>query len=376
MKKVGIITVHCADNFGAMLQTYALKKYMQNMDCSVKIINFCPKVITKDYPLLFYKGEIRTGIQSGLKCLWRSVIYIKVRNFPRMLCKKYKMGRFRKKYFNMTRKIQDTGDFKKLEKFDVYITGSDQLWNPDITGLNDAYFLSFTPEEGKRIAYAVSIGRLLNDEEREIIVAKIQNFDAISLREADSVMQLQPYCKNKIYQCVDPTLLLKKDEWKKICVKPVKEKYIIFYSLFYTKEAFEAVNYISERIKSPIKHFFYGRLAKRLKQNGGSFYYAGIEEFLGLIEQAEYVITDSFHGAVFSILFEKKFGVILPPKRNMRLIELLKTTGFSDRIISPGQSDFDWDWSECTKRYQELDLDKIIGDSKDYLKGVLNLKEI
>ncbi|MDE7435601.1 MAG: polysaccharide pyruvyl transferase family protein [Lachnospiraceae bacterium] len=376
MKKVGIITVHCADNFGAMLQTYALKKYLQNMDCFVEVINYCPKVITQVYPLLFYKGEIRAGIQSGLKCLWRSVIYIKIRNFPLMLCKKHKMRQFRKNYFNMTRRIRDNRDFKKLERFDYYITGSDQLWNPDITGLDDAYFLDFASEEGKKIAYAVSIGRLLNEEEREIIVEKTQDFDAVSLRETDSVLQLQPYSKNKIYQCVDPTLLLKKDEWEKICVKPIKEKYIMFYSLFYTKEAFEAVNDISERLLSPVKHFFYGRLAKRLKRNGGSFYYAGIEEFLGLIEQAEYVITDSFHGAVFSILFEKKFGVVLPPKRNMRLIELLNITGFSDRIISSGQTNFDWEWSECTKRYQELDLNKITGDSKDYLKRALGLKEI
>lgn len=371
MKKIGIITVHCADNFGAMLQTYALKQYLQNMNCCTEVINYCPKVITHNYPLLFYKGEIRAGIRSGFKCLWRSVIYIKIKNLPHMLCKKYKMGQFRKKYFDMTRRLRNEKDFEKLEKFDIYITGSDQLWNPDITGLDHAYFLDFAHEAGKKIAYAVSIGRTLNKEERETILEKIQDFDAVSLREADGVLQLQPYCQNEIYQCVDPTMLLKKSEWEKICVKPVSGKYIMFYSLFYTGEAFEAVNYISDKYEFPVKHFFYGRLAKRLKRNGGSFYYAGIEEFLGLIQQAEYVITDSFHGAVFSILFEKKFGVVLPPKRNMRLIELLNITGFSDRIISPGQTEFDWEWTESAKRYQEMDLDKIAETSKGFLEKVL-----
>lgn len=371
MKKVGIITVHCADNFGAMLQAYALKTYITKLGCSTKIIHYCPKRVTKDYPILFYKGEIKAGIKSGLKCLWRSVIYIKFRNLPFSISKKRKMHHFRNVNYNLTKKAKTFDALQTIETFDCYVTGSDQLWNPDITGLDDAYFLKFAPKESRKISYAVSVGKELSKNEQQELLKKIEDFQAVSLREKESITKLQPETSFKLQKCVDPTLLIERAEWEKLIIKPKKERYIVFYSLFYTAEEFDAVNQISELLQCEVLHFFYGRLAKRIKRNGGSFYYYGVEEFLGLIKHAEYIITDSFHGAVFSLLFEKKFGVVLPPVRSMRLRDLLETTGFCNRIIGTDLDTFDWEWSKKQEQYDQLDFTQITQDSKDYLKREL-----
>lgn len=376
MKSVGIITVHCADNFGALLQTYGLKRYVENLGYETKVINYCPAIITDQYPLLFYKGEIRAGINSGLKCLWRSVIYVKFKNLPKMISKKKKMKSYRKNNLDLTRKVVRYKDLKKLEQFDYYITGSDQLWNPDITGLDDAYFLSFVPDDQYKIAYAVSTGKNLSEDEKRAIADKADTFKYVSLREKTSVEELHKYFTQNICQTADPSLLLSEDEWSRLAVRPKdNDKYILFYSLFFTKEQFETVNYLSDMTGYKVKHFFYGRLAKRLHRNGGSFYYAGVEEFLGLIKNAEYVVTDSFHCSVFSMIFRKKFCVVMPPERSVRLRDLIALTHMENRVMGDDIQSFDWDWNNSETDYSQLDFPSITVESREFICNALEYRK-
>ncbi len=229
------------------------------------------------------------------------------------------------------------------EEYDILICGSDQVWNPNVA--RPAYFLKGVEGCGK-IAYAASIARDdLSPKEREVMLPLIEKFDAVSVREKTAKDFLRRYMgdKREIHEVLDPALMRTREEWEQLCgpKEETGEKYALCFffsdSLRYRKQI---ATYCKER-NLTLKYipFSQNKYQKSdLKGAGEALWDVGPREFLKLFQNAECVFTDSFHGSVFSLLFEKPFLVFNRDKagktsKNSRLTDLLLKFGLQDRLI-------------------------------------------
>lgn len=326
---VGIITFHCSDNYGAMLQAYGLKMYLRNQGVLADIVPYEPFFMVGRNWLIPYApvasvyGNLRYscgGMRSHLRM---------GNDFFRM---KLNMKRFREKYLmeKKYRKLRWPSQMKKLS-YQYYIVGSDQIWNPDITfGLRKVYFGCFENRHKKKIiAYAASLGgsSLLPKYEKDF--SKLLNHvDVISVREREAVSYVEKFCTKKISVVLDPVFLLSEECWRRVEVLPKKVRYILVYQ---TEENQEMLNYakgLSEETNLQVVE-----LGVNYKQNTEDFlidYTAGPAEFLGYIHNAEYIITNSFHAVAFSIIYEKHFMAFLHSKRGTRIRNILEVCGLKD----------------------------------------------
>lgn len=319
---VGIITFNSAHNYGAMLQTYALQTTIENMGFEVNIINYRLKIIDNVYNP-FRRSRRRIFDLGFYK--HRTALHLRYR---------YKLEKFKNFENFMMEHLNLTLPYKTLNTlrdvnwdYDFYIAGSDQIWNYKLTnGLNPAYFFEFVPKESKKIAYAASIGTD-EIEEYDIPLFKyyLKNLDCISIREKRSASALAKCTDKPIDITLDPTLLLEKEYYDKIKndLHFKDQEYIFFYTLEHNEELIKIAEKISQEENLPV---IFNRPLKKFTNQLESVPYIGPKEFLGLIANAKYVVTNSYHGAIFSIIYRKKF-VTAPntktPTRTMELIDML-----------------------------------------------------
>ena len=327
MKKVGIVTFHRAENNGAMLQAYALQRTINDLGNEAFILDYRDKNIEDKYSIIKLKNK-------NLKLKIREIV-VKCVFFITNLRKKNKFKRFLKKYYNLTNEQYNTNEELKSNYpryIDCFVAGSDQIWNEKITnGLQDVYTLNFGDEKTKRISYAASIGKSdISEEELERLKEKLEMLDEISVREESAKDALKKVINKEISISLDPTLLLNKDEWNEIAGEKLEnEKYILVYTIENNPEMIKIVNYISEKTGLKVIHFDKkSKYANPLK----SYYVSGPREFINLIKNAELVVTNSFHGTVFSVIFEKKFYTIPHTTVGSRMIDLLKKLKLDNRI--------------------------------------------
>lgn len=355
--KNGILTLHRADNYGAVLQAYALNTYLcHGLKKDAEIIDYYPDFIKGRYPIF--------GIRlSSLKDFAISVVY-SVICLPFIIPKKIRFWKFRKR-MNLSRskykykKPQDT--------YDNYIVGSDQIWNLELTRYNTTYLLDFCNDE-KKNSYAASIGMDKVSGKCEDYFKRFLNcFNNISVRE----MQAREYLENiledkKVYQCIDPVFLLNKDTWDKLAGKPIMKKpYIFIYSFNSEKPLYDIANEIAYSRECKIVSVTFGRNRKIYGVKAYASW--GPIEFLNVLRHSEMVLTDSFHGCAFSIIFKKNFYVYPYKGTNSRMESLLGICGLKNRII--GNEDFckeDIDYSQTDKK-----LEAAISGSKDYLRSIV-----
>ena len=306
MKKIGICTLFTGYNFGSALQAYASKVIVSKM-------NFEPKVFKISGSLV--KGrDVR--LNKMLILFIRMMMYSEnkfnvVKSFKGN--NKSDINETTIKEFNKfySEKINpDIISYKKLKKvskndsYVAFICGSDQIWNSTAFYVDPFYYLDFCPRE-KRIAYAPSFGRTyIPTYNKKIIKKYLNNIDRLSIRENSGKKMIKDLLDRDVEVCLDPTLLLSKDEWKKaLDIKKIDENYVFCY--FLNEPSKNAKNMIHKLEKE-----------KNLKiifiNNSYSFdnvIYGGPETFLTYLSSASYIITDSFHGVAFSINFQKKFYV-------------------------------------------------------------------
>ena len=328
MKSVGIITFHNAHNCGAILQTYALQETLKNMQYNVNIINYNDKKITRNYKLIKYsrKNPIKT-----IKLLYESIKFYKINK------QRYDaFNDFIAKNLKLTKLYKSVNSLKKdYPKFDYYITGSDQVWNVNLIGKKaiDAYTLNFGTNDIKKISYAASIGKASIDEKyKKQYKNNISKLDYISVREETAKKVLEKMIDKPIEVVLDPTLLLTRNEWdsKLAEYKKYNEKYILTYLVEENEECKKIVKYIAEKTGMKVIHFKREKIYKEELDNG---YTSNPLEFVNMIRQAEYVVTNSFHATVFSIIYNKKFFTIPHSKASSRMTDLLKKLNIEDRIF-------------------------------------------
>ena len=332
MKKnrVGIITLHRVVNYGSVLQTYALQEKIKQLGYIPEVIDYYPERLTKI-------GMLKRIKNKGEKYK-KSII---IRNSARMIIYPSYIKRFKTffsfldKYVNMTKKTYKDEESINNEVFDydIYCTGSDQVWN---SGWNEKidhpYFLTFAPENKKKIAYSASFGKS-NLDENEIDETKemLSRYDSISVREKSGVDIIKKLGISNVVNVVDPTLLLTGNEWRKISSQRYKEKkYILVYNLNRNKKIDNYAKKLSELTGLKIVYLSY-QLHEFYKK-GKMVCNPKVEDFISLIDNASYVITDSFHATAFSLNLNTQFIIVYPGKYSTRLQSVLELLNLENRV--------------------------------------------
>jgi len=313
-KKAYILAFQKVTNYGAVLQIYALKTVLERLGLVVETINYVPrwmKVTIKNQP----------NIKSYFK---RKIMNLTFRSF-------FKKLNLTSPYYekeSMRRKLQDA---------EFYFVGSDQVWNQKIIGDDLTYFLDFAPEESKKIGYAISMGNTKFSEDfKDKVIPYIRRFNFVSARESFVSEYLKSIFPDlEVPVVLDPTLLLDAKDYKNISDKKnYKEPYIAVYAAMYDKNFFKLAFYLRRKLSLPLVN-----LGHHFSGADKHEYIWGPSHFLNRISQASLVLTNSFHGTAFSILFKKNF-ITVPNKNvaysnlNARFIELTNKLNLSDRIAS------------------------------------------
>ena len=346
-KKIGILTFQNAYNYGAILQLYGLYSFLDENGYDVKTINYKNEYFANYYIYrysLFRHNKYSNRIKNILKVIGNPSIAINAN------IRRKKFDAFIEKRIKMTKWVRKDSLRDLNKDFDVFVVGSDQVWNMGLSDYDATYFLNFVDNNKKRISYAASIGKeYISGFEYDLMDKNLPLYSGISVREKKASELIENYFGIKANVVLDPTLLRNKEFWTTVSSQSrlkVEKKYILIYAVQQPTNLLDvAVKYAKENDLDVISIF-----GNSLKYKHKVIRNASIEEFLYYIRNAECTFVTSFHGLVFSILFNKNFYYELAktiPNNNSRLIDLCKTLGVQNREIidadSIPQSHIDWD---------------------------------
>jgi len=325
--KISLITMHRVPNYGSVLQTYATSKILNDLGHTVEVIDYIPR------RLLLSNTIISEALYKNKLLLPLNLLYSALVNVPKLGM----YNKFLQKYLKISKvKYHEIGDLKNLTPDgDVFISGSDQVWNTFYDGFIDpSFFLDFVPANKKRIAYASSFGRSsLENNEFDILKNYISKYDHLSVRESSGVDIIQKMGREDVAHVLDPTFLLSKDQWSNLYSgKIYKDKYILMYTV--NKDEGRLMKLVKEIADAKnLKIYYLHNGLKGLKGCDKIFRNQTPEEFLSLFAQAEYVVATSFHGTAFALNFNKPFISVLPQKFRARVESILNLTGLQSRMI-------------------------------------------
>ncbi len=345
-KKIGIITTFKANNYGAELQAFALQKKLQVMGYDAELIDY---LFYKNKGYVYSKRAIpwrKFGLKDRIKhhmlyriinpflSVWGTLLSNNMRQRSKNFQEFHQMfSRMSKTYYSMDELYAADMDY------DVYCVGSDQVWNPATAISIEPYFLTFAPKNANKFSYASSFGvSTLPFETRDKYANGLNNLNHISCREVDGVKLIMELTGRNATHVVDPTLLLNTKDWKAISKHtfcPNEGKYILLYNIYELDSIYELALRISSELGWPVL-----KLCKRgflLEKHKGitNIPSAGPADFVGLIEKAGLLITNSFHGCAFAVNLQKPFWVILDQRasNNSRLYSFLKHLHLENRVL-------------------------------------------
>ncbi len=368
MLYTGLITFHFAHHYGAQLQAYATMRVLQQLGTSCEIIDYRLPHTTRTNRLFKASGSARDLVSNLHTALHYPAFRRRYRRFEAFVRD------------HMTLSPQRYESFDALEAgcppYDVYVAGSDQIWNPFIfqdKQFDKAFLLDFT-QQGRRIAYAPSLGvPELPDPLAEELKTFLSPFSALSVREKRGQVLLRQAVGREARVVLDPTLLLTGAQWGDLAAPPKQTTpYILCYFVSEPGEVVPYAQALAAQTGYPIVQLAGAR--RKIPGADTVIFDAGPREFLGLLQHAAYVCTNSFHGAVFSLQFQKPFFTSISPKERAeptfsRTYSLLERLGCVDRIIgldTTAAVDAPMDYQAVNTRLEEARA-----DSMAYLKAAL-----
>ena len=335
MKKISLITIFDNPNFGTYLQALALGVVLERFNTKVEIVHY-------ERPVwhTFSNFRKKTKYLEPLRIL---KAYIRGR---KGIIQQYECRKFVGKYLKITPPYYSYEELEKNPpKADIYLTGSDQVWNTIHNhGIDKSFYLGYAPKDKPRYAYAASIGMdNIPVEYTNITKDLLSRYNAISVREELNVTLLSKIGINSSL-VLDPTLLLSSDEWIKYSKKKsFPEEYLLVYSVE-SREQDRVVSAIAKKIakqkKLKIYEVNYFGENKSIEGCDRHFFYATPQLFLSLVSNATFIVGSSFHITAFAINFKKNFLSVAPKRFSSRIDSLLRLTGLEDRKIST-VDDFD-----------------------------------
>ena len=342
--KIGIITFHSAHNYGAVLQAWSLQEYLKQQGHEVEIVNLRLPVIDKLYWLANktnrkvsekeFINQLANGAYYKARCAAYRVLD------PARSEKYHKFEHFIHHKLPVTREFNTYVDLLNADlHYDALIAGSDQIWNATMMkGISPAYFLQFANEDALRISYAASIGTEEIPPQFKLLFERyLRNFDSISVREKKARQEVMKLTDKPVDLVADPTFLLQREDFDKLKKAPRKKGKYIYVHNVHLKRVDEDLNSVveemSKRLGLPVIHNW----NQKVFSNEAGHFPGGIEEFLGLVSDAEFVITNSFHCTVFALIYQKNFITVPHFKNPDRMKNLLDELGIPEHLISNGK---------------------------------------
>lgn len=348
--KIGIITIHHAKfSYGAMLQAVATEQVCRRFSDDVEIINYENQYEQTDAKTA--GASLKMRLKTKAVRFLQKTVYHGNRN-------PYRDSRRIDTVYNRVSKQQYTHVSQMQDvDYDVLISGSDQIWNPQITGEPDRAFLLDFGKARRRISYASSMGTHAPTEaEKAVFQECLQRYDAISVREQFAKDQLQPLVDKEIALVIDPTLLMTKADWAEKFPAVREEPCEPYILTFFVTNGIDAYwNEVEPYVRALNLPVWNVQAHTRRSHHVDKVLFAPtVEEFLRLLNNAAVVITNSFHGTAFSINFGKDFVPILARGNSSRVQHMLSLLGLSDRIgIAPDKAIGTLDYGKVQAALQE-----------------------
>lgn len=369
--KVGILTFYACHNYGAVLQTYALQEHLKANGFDAVVIGYKPNDVVGPYYNIGWQsckglpflGKVRRFVGN----IYRTVIY--------------PLKRMRGKWFNkfINFKLNICNNYENTS-FSYCVIGSDQVWNKYITKNDYFYFESF--KDVKSISYAASAGRgenLICEDKRALDA--INSLQAISVRENTLKSKLEKYTNKEISLVIDPTLLVSPNVFDSIAVKPLYNgKYVLIYKMLPSAKIITVAKHLAKNTNHNLYEVKPYVSLKSFVTLHNEKMFESPEKFLGWFKYADFVVTTSFHGVAFSLVFRKSFYFISSddPAEN-RIKSLLEQLGLTHRIISgqpmPDYSHIDYSAKDENGSSVESKLCKLQNDSNNFLMQALNAEQ-
>lgn len=358
--KIGLITFHTPKNYGAVLQAYSLMSYLKNYSDDVKIIDYNTPALRAKYPL---KPKSKSIKQLIYKLLMYSAYSQKKKKYE-------KFDAFVSNKLSLTKRYESLEDLSSdPPEADAVFTGSDQVFNPSrIEEERKVFYLDFVPESKKKIAYAASFGtESIPEDKQDEIKGYLNRFDYISVRESSGIDIVKELSGKPAAEVLDPVFLNDKEFWGKTAV-PYKEEfknYLFYYRLMGSSESDAVAQRIAKEKNLKLVVMTDGLIkwkADKILRD------VGPEEFLYLMNNAGYIVTDSFHGVAFSLIFEKQFTFSdMNDRTNERGLNLLQKVGIERLAFGTGNAgDRKLNYKEINKQ-----LSKLKNISKNYISDSL-----
>jgi len=345
--KIGIITIHYGVNYGSALQAYALTHFLRENNLDAEIIDFIPK-----------RYRIDPYFACNKKNIFIKLIYILVKA-PFLYFQRKVFFKFLKLNVPLSRKYKNAKELYKYASYDVYITGSDQVWNKDYNDdTQQLYYLCFAPKNSIKVSISASFGKssIRNEEDLKQLYEGIKDFYAISVREDAGLEILNNIGIKNAVHLLDPTFLYNKESWvshfNKKCL--INEPYVLVYAL--DSEESTLINYA--KVIASHKGYKVALISfdirKRNKKNVDYYFHnKSPEYFINLFSNADFIVTNSFHGVAFSINFEKQFIAMSRKAYNSRLESILSLVNLQSRLM-PRNNNFN-----INMAFREIDYDKV-----------------
>ena len=335
--KAGIITMHKVPNFGSHLQAYALQE-------SVKKLGYDTELIDYKYPNEYHIARDKDLAKKKISLvrIIKFVFKLPITIFNRVIyTRQIKLFHdFENNFFNLSYLYDSQEEIKKEKpSYDIYITGSDQVWNPRFACGDDIYMCNFGDFSKSRIAYGASVAATSIPESMKAIYKQnLSRYKSIGIRDASSKETLEKITEKSIDVVCDPVFLRNSSDWEnisKLSNLKLPKKYILVYILTYSFEPYPQIISIIKDVKkvfdlpvvfvnTSLRHYFQVKPYKNI-------YTASVPDFLKLFANASFILTTSFHGTAFSLIFHRQFlSIINDNKKDSRISDLQKTIGLNN----------------------------------------------
>ena len=338
MKHFAVVSynIHCNfTNYGSALQSWAMCRAIEKIGAGEYksiLVDYCPDILADKDPLDPMKNMWDTDTESRRQCEM---------SLPAIRENYYKFDRFYNERFRKTKKTYTSADFNDImadEKPDGFVCGSDTIFCIDeFGGFDDGYYANYDcMKNGYSVSYAASFGDAhFTDKTLAVLNEKIKNFKALGIRENMMIPYLKAHADIPVQRVADPTLILEPEDYEEIIAPRQEEKkYILLYARRHNPKMTDfAVKLAKEKNLEIIEISLRAENAKYRRM----FYEAGVEEFLSLVKNAEFVVTNSFHGAIFSIQFETPFYIFSREQCDSKIEELLELADIKDRLMITGE---------------------------------------
>lgn len=367
-KRIGIVTILKCNNYGAELQAFGLQRAMNLMGYDAEILDYLfykhKDHMREACSKPFYNYPFKQAMKERLFA-WAE----KVRVLPHLAAFKARENGFNEFHRKNTRFSEK--QYKRMSElyqnppeYDVYCAGSDQVWNPGCYTNINPYFLTFAPEGKKRISFASSFGVAhVPEDAKENFRKGLNGLEHIGVREKTGARLVKELTGRDAKVVVDPTILLRKENWEEVkdMKKVPNEPYILLYVLTEAPYLIETAKKLAKEKGMPIYRICKWAMPEDKKDSGIiDIIDADPADFLGLYSGASYIITNAFHGTVFSIVFEKDFYCIMKKGKgdNNRMEDLCSTLGIAERVQFEGEF----------KEQKPIDYNVVSAKLEDYRK--------